>query len=64
MPDTLIQKESYERFAREAGQAVVTAGQRLKTGVSSNRDEMLILMGTLLFVVAMGMIGALLISLG
>lgn len=64
MPDTLMQKETYEQFVRDAGQAVVTAGQRLKTGVTTNREEMLILLATLLFVVAMGTIGALLISLG
>lgn len=64
MPETLLQKETLENAVREAGQAVATAGTRVKDGIASNRQEMMILAATLVFVVAMALVGALLISVG
>jgi hypothetical protein len=64
MPDTLLRKESYGQLVRGTGSVVATAGHRMKDGITSNRNEMLILLGTVLFVVAMTMLGAFLISVG
>ena len=63
MPDTLMKKEPAE-LARDAGTAVAQAGARLKDGITHNRFEMLILVGTVLFVVVMALLGAALISVG
>jgi hypothetical protein len=51
MPDTLLRK-----------QAVVTAGHRVKDGITNNRTEMLILLGTLGFVIVMALLGAALLG--
>jgi len=64
MPDTLQHKESYADFAREAGTAVVTAGQKLKDGVTNNRTEMYILLGTIGFVIVMTLLGYALLTAG
>ena len=64
MADTLLRKESYGEFVRETGSIVATAGHRVKDGITSNRNEMLILLGTVLFVAAMSLLGAFLISVG
>lgn len=63
MPDTLLRKDPAE-LAREAGTAVAAAGTRLKDGIVDNRTEMLILAGTVLFVVLMALAGVALISAG
>ena len=63
MPDTLLRKEPTE-LAREAGTAVVNAGTRLKDGITHNRSEMLILAGTVVFVVLVALLGVALISAG
>jgi hypothetical protein len=63
MPDTLLRKEPAQ-VAREAGTAVVSAPTRLKDGITDNRSEMLILAGTILFVVLVALLGVALISAG
>ncbi len=63
MPDTLLHKEPAE-LARDAGAAVATAGARVKDGITNNRTEMLILLGTIGFVVAMTLLGFALLSVG
>ncbi|HEY8300345.1 MAG TPA: hypothetical protein VIG48_00460 [Jatrophihabitans sp.] len=63
MPDTMLRKDPAD-FARDAGTAVAAAGTRLKDGITGNRTEMLILAGTMLFVVLMALLGAALISAG
>ena len=63
MPDTLLRKDPTD-LAREAGTAVVNAGTKLKDGITHNRTEMLILAGTMVFVVVMALLGAALISVG
>ena len=64
MPDTLLRKDSYTDLARDAGAAVATAGQKLKDGVSNNRTEMYILLGTICFVAAMTLLGLALLAAG
>ena len=64
MPDTLMRKESYAEFARDAGTAVAAAGQKLKEGVTNNRTEMYILLGTLAFVIVMTLFGYALLTAG
>jgi hypothetical protein len=64
MPDTLERKDSYAELAREAGTAVVAAGQKLKDGVSNNRTEMYILLGTIAFVIVMTLFGYALLTAG
>jgi hypothetical protein len=64
MPDTLMRKESYAEFARDAGTAMATAGQKLKDGVTNNRTEMYILLGTIVFVVVMTFFGFALLTAG
>jgi hypothetical protein len=63
MPDTLLSKDPTE-IARDAGAAVVTAGTRVKDGITNNRTEMLILLGTIGFVLAMTLLGIALLSVG
>lgn len=63
MPDTLLRKDPSE-LARDAGAAVVTAGEKLKDGITHNRDEMLILLGTVGFVIVMTLLGILLLKAG
>lgn len=63
MPDTLLRKEPAE-LAREAGAAVVNAGTRVKEGITSNRTEMLILLGTIGFVLVMTFLGIALLTAG
>jgi hypothetical protein len=63
MPDTLLRKDPTE-IARDAGAAVVTAGTRVKDGITNNRTEMLILLGTIGFVLAMTLLGLALLSVG
>lgn len=65
MPDILERlerKDSYAELARDAGAAVATAGQKLKDGVTNNRSEMLILLGTIAFVIVMALVGIALLS--
>ena len=64
MPDTLLRKESYTEFARDAGIVMVTAGQKLKDGVTNNRTEMYILLGTIAFVIVMTLFGYALLTAG
>lgn len=63
MPDTLLRKEPAE-LARDAGAAVVNAGERLKDGIANNRSEMLILLGTIGFVIVMALLGIAMLSAG
>ncbi len=63
MPDTLVRKDPTE-IARDAGAAVVTAGTRVKDGITNNRTEMLILLGTIGFVLAMTLLGIALLRVG
>jgi hypothetical protein len=59
-----MRKVSYTEFARDAGTAMVTAGQKLKDGVTNNRTEMYILLGTIVFVVVMTLFGFALLTSG
>jgi hypothetical protein len=43
---------------------VVTAGTRVKDGITNNRTEMLILLATIGFVLAMTLLGIALLSVG
>lgn len=63
MPDTLLRKDPAD-LAREAGTAVATAGARVKDGISNNRTEMLILLGTIGFVLVMTLLGIVLLTAG
>jgi hypothetical protein len=63
MPDTLLRKDPTE-LARDAGAAVVTAGTRVKDGITNNRTEMLILLGTIGFVLVMTLLGLGLLGIG
>ncbi len=63
MPDTLLRKDPAE-LAREAGTAVTAAGVKLKDGITNNRTEMLILLGTVGFVLVMTFLGIALLTAG
>lgn len=63
MPDTLLRKDPAD-LVRDAGAAVVTAGTRVKDGITNNRTEMLILLATVGFVLVMTFVGIALLTAG
>jgi hypothetical protein len=55
MPDTLLRKVADGELARDAG-------TKLKDGLTNNRTEMFILLGTVGFVIVMALLGIALLS--